>query len=83
MVSWARLAVMLSSRPTPTTASPPVVAAALAGSTPPCGAAIVACTLSSTADRSSSEDGPTWNSTCAALPLSATIRLCRAGGATL
>jgi hypothetical protein len=26
MVSWARLAVMFSSRPTPTTASPPVVA---------------------------------------------------------
>ena len=34
-VSWARLAVMFFSRPTPTTLSPPVVAEAWAGSRPP------------------------------------------------
>ncbi len=83
MVSSARLAVMFCSSPTPTTARPPVVAVALTGSGEPFvpGSAMAAFTLSSTRARCSSDEGPTWNSTCAALPWSATSSDCSTGGA--
>src|SRR4029077_2041114 len=82
IVSWARLAVMFSSNPTPTTASPPGVADAPAGSNAPSpGSAIAVLTLSTTVARCWSDDGPTWNSTCAALPSSATSSSCSDDGA--
>ena len=84
MVSSARLAVMFSSNVTPTTARPPGVAVAFSGSSAPSpGLAMAASTLSSTTARSSSEDGPTWNSTCAALPSLATISVFSESGAML
>ena len=75
---------MFSSRPTPTTARPPVVADACAGSRPPLpGSAIAARILSSTTARCSSPEGPTWNKTCVALPSSATSSVRSASGAML
>ena len=82
MVSSARLAVMFSSSPTPTTARPPGVADAPVGSSALSpGSAMVASTSASTCERVSNDDGPTWNSTWAALPLSAIISCLSVSGA--